>query len=134
MPTEKRLHGDMSWVKIGEKVRFASPHWSSKEPLPEGTRVMGEGDPDTAWLCVGALGTVIKMNPGYARHRCPDHRNEPDCVCGGSDYGESGWIEEMPAWATVEYETDKPGRTIKRAIHKADEGKDWTRALRESLK
>jgi hypothetical protein len=90
-----------------------------------GTRIMGEGKP-TAWLCVGAVGKVIELHGGYAGHPCPDHHKDPDCICGGADNAiKPGFVSEMEPWGTVEYQTDIPGRTIKRAIMPSDKGKTW---------
>jgi hypothetical protein len=117
------VNEDIAWIAVGAKVRYLSHRGE-----PVGTKVMGEGHPDTAWICIGNVGKVIKLSTGYPRHRCPDHHKEPDCICGGSECSdEPGWVGAMAAWATVEYETDKPGRTIKRAIQRDEEGKNWER-------
>jgi hypothetical protein len=110
------------WIKVGDSVRCLGGEYERKP----GFRVVGEGHPDTAWLLVGAVGKVLKVSPGYPRHRCPDHHKDPDCICGGDEFG-NGWVDVMSSWATVEYETDKPRRTIKRAIQCDEEGDDWER-------
>ena len=112
--TERKPAG----ITVGMKVRFL------RKGAEDGTRVMGEGIP-TAWLCVGATGKVVELHDGYAGHRCPDHHLDPDCICGGDLATKSGWVDEMEAWATVEYDTDIPGRTIRRAINPSDKGKTW---------
>jgi len=106
-------------IKLGMRVQYI------RKGTANGERVMGEGQP-TAWLCVGAIGTVIELHEGYAEHRCPDHHRDPNCVCGGFETtNRPGWVQEMAPWATVEYETDIHGRTIKRAIEAGDKGKSW---------
>ena len=108
-------------ITLGMQVRYI------RRDRPTGERVMGEGDP-TAWLCVGAVGKVIELHEGYEKHRCPDHHRDPNCVCGGFETTNTpGWVNEMAPWATVEYETDRPGCTIKRAIESGDRGKTWER-------
>lgn len=110
------------WIAPGAAVRCL---WGpGRKP---GERVMGEGSPDTAWLCVGAAGKVVAVSAGYPRHRCPDHAGAPDCVC-GDEGPDAGWVPAMESWATVEYETDKPGRAIRRAITRSSEGETWERA------
>jgi len=110
-----------AWIKVGAKVRYL------EAGRPAGERVMGEGKP-TAWLLVGALGTVTELHTGYPEHRCPDHGSDPDCVCGGEGVADRpGWVRANPPWATVEFETDVPGRVIKRAIDSSEEGKGWER-------
>ena len=105
-------------ITLGMRVQYV------RKGTATGERVMGEGQP-TAWLCVGAIGQVIELHPGYASHRCPDHHKDPDCVCGGDQAERPGFVGEMESWGTVEYETDIPGRTIKRAILPSEKGKGW---------
>lgn len=106
-------------IKIGMRVQYI------RKDSEIGARIMGDGQP-TAWLCVGAIGTVIEIHSGYAGHRCPNHHLDPDCICGGEDVAiKPGFVSEMEPWGTVEYETDIPGRTIKRGITPSDKGKTW---------
>lgn len=113
--TERKPAG----ITLGMKVKYI------RKGSKAGEQIMGDGQP-TAWLCVGALGVVTELHPGYAGHRCPDHSRTPDCICGGEGVAEvSGMVGEMEAWGTVEYETDLPGRTLKRAICPSDKGKTW---------
>lgn len=122
---EKRAFGNLNrtdWITIDDKVRHL------RDGKATGEKWMGEGENPTAWLFTGAIGTVRKISPGFPRHRCPDHHLKPACICGGSECAEHpGWIEVHASWATVEYETDVPGRTIKRAIQIDEEGNDWER-------
>lgn len=103
------------WIKVGDRVRYIHP----KRPM--GDQVFGEGDP-VAWLCIGAEGTVTELHEGYPAHPCPDHSDYPDCIC-----GDEGTVPAMSPWAVVEYESDIPGRKIKRAIQKDAEGEGWER-------
>jgi hypothetical protein len=105
--------------RIGSKVRFLGYGYANQRNV--GDRVIGEGRP-TAWLCVGAVGTVLEHRDGYPRHRCPDHERTPDCVCGDES---DGWVKEMEPWAVVAFETDQPGRMIRRAVSPSDRGKTF---------
>lgn len=123
MPNKLPVNEDTSWIRVGDAVRYRD-----KRGAPNGRRVLGEGYPDTAWLCVGAVGRVVEVKQGYPRHPCPDHHKEPDCICGGYEFSdEVGWIPAHAAWATVEFESDKPGVFIKRAIDRDGEGDCWER-------
>jgi hypothetical protein len=106
-------------ITVGMRVQYI------RNGTATGQRVMGDGQP-TAWLCVGTVGKVVEIHGGYAGHPCPDHHKDPNCICGGDDVAiKPGFVSEMEPWGTVEYETDIPGRTIKRAIVPSEKGKAW---------
>lgn len=120
---KRRAWDDTGWLRAGDVLEYLD-----RPGRPKGERVLGEGAPETRWLCVGALGLVVEVKRGYPRHRCPDHVGAPDCVCGDGEVGDApGWVPERGPCALVEWETDRPGLTMRRLVHPEDEGEDWRR-------
>jgi hypothetical protein len=100
---------------IGSKVRYIG--------CPPGEAKFGMGyDPDVRWLMGGAIGVVVKQYRGFPAHRCPNHKEYPDCICGE----ESGIAQAMSPAAAVEYQADPHG-VIDWVIHIEDEGETWER-------
>ncbi len=107
----------MSLPKIGETVRYIG-----RKP---GERAYGEGhEPNVVWLVGGAEGTVVSRRRGYPKHRCPDHAQTPDCICGDVN---NGWVGAMPDWAVIAWNGDREGTIIRCCIENADEGILWVR-------
>lgn len=105
--------------EIGMRVRFIG--------RPPGKRAFGIGHPGHEhWLLGGAEGPIEPGGTGYPRHRCPDHSEAPDCVCG--DCGDSpGWIDQMDPWVVVQYRCACGETTIGRCCSLPDEGTLWER-------
>ena len=126
---------DLSWAPMGAGViKLAEPHAPAD-------RLHGETvDGVTAWLRVGDQGAIVHHFKGYPRHRCPDHRDAPDCICGGGecadncepdcDCHEDGWVSASNASAVVAWQT-REGPKIRRVIHREDEGVRWNKAIGE---
>ncbi len=108
--------------EIGMRVRFIG--------RPPGVRAFGIGMPGHVhWLLGGAEAVVEPGGEGYLLHRCPDHSEAPDCVCG--DCGDSpGWINEMPPWVVAEYPCACGESTVGRCCSLDEEGISWERVGR----
>ncbi len=63
-------------------------------------------------------GVVVRHGKGYERHRCPNHQEAPDCICGDRD---DGRVQAMPDWAVVDWEGPR-GETC---IDADEEGTYW---------
>jgi len=106
-------------LPLGTRVRFIG-----RAP---GERFMGIGHPGHEhWLCGGVEAEVEHGGDGYPRHRCPDHEDCPDCVCG--DYSD-GWISEMLPWRVAKYPCECGEEVIGRAIDAEGEGISWERVI-----
>ena len=102
-------------LPIGTRVRFIGRE--------HGERAFGIGKPGREhWLLGGAEADVVEGGDGYPRHRCPDHSDFPDCVCGGED---DGRIERHPPWRVAEYPCACGESVIGRAIDLEGEGISW---------
>jgi len=112
--TKKAAWNDLGWIALGDEVICCE--------APEGEKIRGWGRP-AQWLRGGATGRIIEApRKGYPAHRCPDHEEFPDCVC-----GDEGTIGEQPAWAVVDWDLDGGG-THHCAIRRDEEGTLWKRA------
>ena len=92
--------------EIGERIRCTSRQ--------VGERVAAY---DGLWLHGGDVGVVVRVIPGYPRHRCHNHAKSPDCICGGG-----GWVFQNAAAPVVRYPNG-----IERCISPEDEGRGWER-------
>ena len=105
----------------GDKIRYIG--------APPGEFKFGEGhEPDVRWLEGGVVGTVVSFIDGYPRHRCPDHDEYPDCIC-----GDDGIVEAMERCAVVDYPAVDHGHkpragVVSRCIDLSNEGETWERA------
>lgn len=110
-----RAWDDTSWIKVGARVRYLGDptgHWHKSDQS------------DRVDLRTGDIGTVDGWTDGYPRHRCPDHREAPDCVCGddAETTDERGWIDASPKCARVQYQGG-----FRAVLYAEDEGTRWER-------
>ena len=102
--------------KIGDRLRYIR-----KSPSHSGVTVAGV----TGIRRDNAIGLVIDGGgDGYPEHRCYDHSEAPDCICGDAD---NGMVQAMPPWIVVAWETDAAGLFYKACVDLDGEGTDWER-------
>lgn len=107
-------------IRIGDRIRFIG--------RPDGERALGLGaEPNTRWLRGGDSGQVTEIICGYPPHRCPDHEEFPNCVC-----GEDGTADGTDPAPVVAYES-QDGGTVPRCISPEDEDKTWKRTGTRTL-
>lgn len=100
---------------IGTRVRFIG-----RAP---GVRAFGIGKPGHVHYLLGAAEAVLKAGgDGYPRHRCPDHGDAPECVCGDLD---DGWIDEHLPWLVAEYPCACGAELLGRTVDVEGEGISW---------
>ncbi len=110
---------DVKRPNVGDRIRCTA--------RPDGERVLGIGHPGAErWLLGGTVGEVTRIIPGYPRHLCPDHDDDPDCVCGGAEYGD-GWVDEDSASPVVTYPAEGGEGVVERCVSPEDEGESWER-------
>lgn len=107
----------VAWIEVGQPVQRvdSGPTWFSSPQGPS------KGEPS---LAADAKGVVVKILPPEPAHRCPNHDELPDCVCGG-DFDDAT-IPGKTASAVVVWSLSD-GTVIRRLIWPKDEDERWVR-------
>jgi hypothetical protein len=103
---------------VGTSVRYIGQRFGEKR----------SNEKEYRYLSSDTVGVVISHHDGYPRHRCPDHSDAPDCVCGDYDGDEDrGWIRENPPWGVAEFDSEDGRGKVSRVADAENEGRTWER-------